>query len=64
MNSQQNINLKNQNNLGEPPKHELISKTLNLWNFSLGFNQEVQFQTNLMLKNKTDFFKTLPKWEK
>jgi len=56
MNSQQNINLKNQNNLGQPPKHELVSKTLNSWNFSLGFNQEVQFQTNLMLKNKTDFF--------
>jgi len=38
MNSQKNINLKNQNNLAELPKHELISKILNSWNFSLGFN--------------------------
>jgi len=45
---------KNQTNLGEPLKPELIFKTWNPLNIRLGFKQESQLSTNLMLKNEIE----------
>jgi len=38
--------------LGKSSKHELNFQTHKLWNYRLGFNQEIKFSTNLMLNDE------------
>jgi len=45
---------KKKENLGEPFKSQLVSKTHNSWNPRPELNQEAQFPTNLMFKDEIE----------